>query len=76
MSETGTEIEIEAERHRELAICRSISIVQGYDGTMTKEEILDSWQFLVNFNADRECGGWLETTAQDLINAGIIKRPT
>lgn len=73
MSSRSDLLESGPDRDLEMVICRNLSIVQGYDGTMTDEEIMSAWKYLIETGAAAQCEGWVAQTADRLIEEGIIE---
>ncbi len=53
----------------------AVAIAEGFheDEEVSKERIIEAWQFLHDSGAAYNLQGWYGRTARDLINEGIIK---
>ena len=60
---------------KKMTLYLACAIAEGFheDDEVSKERIIEAWQFLHDSGAAYNLQGWYGRTARDLINEGIIK---
>lgn len=55
---------------------RAVALAEGFEEADSEEEIIEAWQHLVDTGLAWQLQGWFGRQAQNMIDNGILVRPS